>query len=69
MEPLNQFRNWLKDIRERPDLRLPYRRNGGKGPGPFSPEARKMILTELLQTEKQVGLELISDGEIGLIKS
>ena len=41
--PLNEFRNWLKDIREDLGMCLSYRRNGAEGPGPFSADARKLI--------------------------
>lgn len=68
MEPLNIFRNWLKEIREDMRMRLPYRRNKSKGPGPFSPEARKQILMKLLETERVVGIPLISDKELSFIQ-
>ncbi len=68
MRPLFDFRVWLKKIREDMTLRLPYRRNKAEGPGPFSPEARKVILRNLLETEQKVGRRLISDGEISCIQ-
>lgn len=64
MLPLNEFRNWLKEIREDESRRNPYRRNGEPGLGPFNSQSRKEILERLLRTEQQVGLELISDAEL-----
>jgi DNA sulfur modification protein DndC len=65
MRPLNDFRNWLKDIREDPSMRSSIRRDKKTyGPGPFHPKARKQILDRLLKTEQEVGRILISDEEI-----
>jgi DNA sulfur modification protein DndC len=63
--PLLEFRNWLSDIRENRDYREKHRMNGaiyfvGQGEdrelglGPFTLEARKMILRRLLETQKKV---------------
>ncbi|MBC2712974.1 MAG: DNA phosphorothioation system sulfurtransferase DndC [Desulfosarcina sp.] len=68
MLPLNQFRNWLKAIREDMTMRLSYRRNGTEGPGPFSSDTRKQILTRLFEVEKKTGLTLISDKDIAYIQ-
>ena len=77
-QPLIDFRNWLKSIRNDPEHRSLERRNGkvqfdkntGKHiPGPFTVKARKMILDRLLATQKIYGTELISKKEIDLIKS
>jgi len=68
MRPLNEFRNWLQDLRDRPGARLPYRRNKQPGKGAFAPEVRKEILTRLLEVEKKVGKRLISDEEIACIQ-
>ena len=64
MRPLNDFRNWLKDIRENSSMRQALRRDKTKGPGPFTLDARKQILEKLLNTESQVGRQLISDEDI-----
>lgn len=74
MRPLNDFRNWLKDIRENPQFRQPHRRDGSPGPGPFSYDARLTILKELLALEQKLslqhsGLTLISDDEIKYIQT
>lgn len=71
MAPLAAFRDWLKEYREREDVRMAVRRDGSKGPGPFTAEARRTILAELLAREKEIlerngnsGLRLISDQEL-----
>ncbi len=43
MQPLNEFRNWLKAIREDTSKRDGIRRNESIGPGPFSSETCKLI--------------------------
>ncbi|MDS4013762.1 MAG: hypothetical protein RKP46_05320 [Candidatus Accumulibacter sp.] len=68
MQPLNEFRNWLKEIREDSGKRDGTRRNGSDGPGPFSSETRKLILRRLLELEKTVGRRLIDDAEITYIQ-
>jgi DNA sulfur modification protein DndC len=69
MKPLAEFRDWLKEFRERPEARMAVRRDGSKGPGPFTPEARRTILKELLEREGEVGLRLISDEELLHVQS
>lgn len=73
---LMDFRDWLKAIRNKPEYRQAERRNGrmqfdlktGKHiPGPFTIQARKMILDKLLCTQKEYGDQLISTEEIELI--
>jgi DNA sulfur modification protein DndC len=68
MQPLNYFRDWLKEVRENPAMRSQTRRNGSEGPGPFNKSARKKILNLLFETEKKVGRRLISDREIRYIQ-
>jgi DNA sulfur modification protein DndC len=75
LEPLLQFRTFLKDIRTRRDWRERIRKNGNvrnqKGEevwGPFTLEARKEILRRLLETEQKVGYQLISIDELLLIQ-
>ena len=76
LEPLIDFRDWLASIRNKPELRMSTRRNGrvhlkSDGaliPGPFTIAARREILVKLQETEKQVGRELVSGEEIGLIR-
>ncbi len=64
LQPLNDFRNWLKEIREQPNWRQNTRRSGESGIGPFHPEARTKILRRLLEVEQEVEAELITDEEI-----
>lgn len=80
-EPLLKFRDWLLEIRNKPEYRQLERRNGtvtiknGKHiPGPFTLEARQMILDHLLMIQQDYLNEdatrppLISQAEIDLIK-
>ncbi|MCB1753249.1 MAG: DNA phosphorothioation system sulfurtransferase DndC [Gammaproteobacteria bacterium] len=69
MQPLADFRTWLKEYRERPDVRMERRRDGTEGPGPFTPAARKEVLARLFEQECAVGIQLISDDEIIFIQS
>lgn len=70
------FREWLKEIRNNPEYRQVERRNGkvqfkdnGKHiPGPFTVEARQMILNRLLEDQAKYGAQLISPEEIELIR-
>ena len=68
LQPLNDFRNWLKEVREQPSWRQSTRRSGEPGIGPFHPEARARILRRLLELEQEVESELISDEEIVYIQ-
>ncbi len=75
--PLISFRDWLKEIRNDYSLRQGKRRTGkitlsAKGkliPGPFTLEARRMILDKLLETQLEYGESLISESEIEIIQS
>lgn len=77
---LIEFRQWLKDIRNDPRYRSFERRNGqisfnARGeqiqhvPGPFTIQARKMILDRLLATQEVYGDPLISADEIERIQA
>ena len=73
--PLARFRTGLMSIRDDDDKREKKRRNGTvyttktgeKGYGPFTWEARKLILTKLIETQKEIGYELISLEELKAI--
>ena len=69
MQPLNDFRDWLKEIREDQTRRNPLRRDGkSNGPGPFNAATRKEILAKLLDAERVVKQALISDEELAVIQ-
>lgn len=68
MKPLSEFRDWLKQIREDTRYRSSVRRDYTSGPGPFTPKARKMILERLLERERDVNFELISNEDLVYIQ-
>ncbi len=68
LQPLNDFRNWLKEIREEPSWRQNTRRSGDPGIGPFHPEARAKILRRLLELEQEIDTKLVLDEEIVYIQ-
>lgn len=63
MEPLLEYRDWLKEIRENKKLRKRKRRDGTVAPGPFTLRAREMMFRRLMDVEKEVGIELIPKEE------
>jgi len=73
--PLAEFRRWLMDQRDIPENRDTKRRNGTvyttkngeKGFGPFTWEARQMILRELIRTQIKMDYELITVDELKAI--
>ena len=73
--PLAEFRTWIMSIRDQDKYREKKRRNGtvyetkaGKmGYGPFTWEARQLILEKLLLTQKKMGYELITIDELKAI--
>lgn len=73
--PLVDFREWLVEIRDVQQMRQGRRRNGkvtldpsGKlVMGPFTLEARQLILDKLLEVQKTVNRQLISEAEIETI--
>lgn len=71
LQALNDFRNFIKDARENPDMRSDFKRDGKYQKGPFTSHARKEILRLLLECEKDFkasgGYELISDEQLNLI--
>lgn len=74
-KPLVDFRDWLKSIRNNPEMRQAHRRNGRLSfdaagrhiPGPFTVQARKQILEYLLRVQGEFGDRLITDEELDLI--
>lgn len=73
--PYRDFRNWLVENRNNPELRDKKRRNGSVyekadgeyGLGPYSMYGRKKILEKLLELEKETGHELITQEELKAI--
>ena len=73
--PLAEFRKWIMSIRDVDEYREKKRRNGtiyraktGElGYGPFTWEARQLILEELIETQKKMGYELITLDELKAI--
>lgn len=68
LEPLCDFRDWLKEYSAEPTNREAERRNGADGIGPLSLEARAVILDRLLALEAEMGVPLLAPGELDLIR-
>lgn len=73
LKPLNEFRNFIKELREDSSARSDYRRDGRAvykvgGLGPFLSQVRVKILERLLRVEAEFkangGENLISDSQI-----
>lgn len=73
--PLADFRTWLMSIRGEDEYREKKRRNGTvyetktgeMGYGPFTWEARQLILKKLIETQKKMNYELITMDELKAI--
>lgn len=73
--PLADFRRWLMDIRNKEEYREKKKRDGSVyemrdgslGFGPFTWEARQLILRELLRVQKKMQYELITVDELKAI--
>jgi DNA sulfur modification protein DndC len=69
MEHLIAFRETLLEFQDPANgKRDMKRKNGSDGPGPLTIEARRELLTRLLQLQEETGLTLISDDELFLIQ-
>ncbi|WFS63395.1 DNA phosphorothioation system sulfurtransferase DndC [Pseudodesulfovibrio thermohalotolerans] len=68
LEPMADFRDWLREYCYEPEHRMPMRRNGQDGPGPLTFDARKEVLSSLLELQEKVEEDLISDVEMELIE-
>lgn len=68
LEPLAEFRRRLRAVSEDPDCRSKVRRNGQPGLGPIIVPIRAQLLEELLAIQNTVGIPLISEVEIRLIR-
>jgi DNA sulfur modification protein DndC len=63
MQPLLDYRDWLKEIREDHSMREPFRRNGQAKPGPFTLQTRQLMLKKLTGIEKEIGMEILPSEE------
>jgi DNA sulfur modification protein DndC len=68
LEPLAEFRRRLRAVSEDPDCRSKVRRNGQPGLGPIIVPVRAQLLEELLGVQSTVGISLISEVEVRLIR-
>ncbi len=68
LEPLAEFRRRLRSVSEDPDCRSKTRRNGQPGLGPLIVPIRAQLLEELLAIQTIVGLPLVSEVEVRLIR-
>lgn len=76
LEALADFRDWLIELRENNENRMPTRRNGTSKTrengsrvfGPFKLDVRRKILDELQKLSKTVGKQLISPSEEKMIE-
>lgn len=67
--PYFEFRNWLSEIRNDPNMRWPLRRSGSAGMGPFTLDARKAILRRVDRLEEMTKSEILDPSERGTIAS
>lgn len=63
LEPMANFRDWLKHFCYEPENRMDQRRNGEDGIGPLTFEARQEVLDRLLALQKETGESLLSERE------
>lgn len=68
LEPLAGYRRRLRSVSEDPDCRSKIRRNGQPGLGPIILPVRVQLLEELLSIQSIVGIPLISEVEVRLIR-
>jgi DNA sulfur modification protein DndC len=67
LEKLAAFRVRIKQISDDPEQRSLVRRSGQPGLGPLTLEARRLLLDELLELQREVQRPLISEEEVCLI--
>jgi hypothetical protein len=69
MEKLIEFRQTLLDYRDPANGKRDMKRmNGNDGPGPLHIEARRELLSQLLNLQEEIGLLLISPEELLLVQ-
>jgi DNA sulfur modification protein DndC len=69
LEKLAAFRLRIKQLSDDPERRSMVRRNGQPGLGPFKLDARRVMLDELLELQREVQRPLISEEEVYLIRA
>lgn len=68
-EGMAAMRDWLIELRDDTErYREPIRRNGLPGNGPLRLDVRELVLERLLTLQQELGDDLISPAEVGLIK-
>lgn len=68
LTPLLDFRDFLQEFTRDSANRSTERRNGTAGLGPFTMEARALLLERLLDVQREVGFELVTQMEINRIQ-
>lgn len=68
MKELLGYRQLLLDMKSDMYYREKKRRNGTEGKGPYTIEARKILLNKLVQIQKDIRLQLITEEEVLLIE-
>ncbi|WP_423908626.1 DNA phosphorothioation system sulfurtransferase DndC [Candidatus Spongiihabitans sp.] len=76
LEPLLDFRDWILELREINENRMPVRRDGtsksredgSRVRGPFKMEIRHRVLKRLQNLEQETGKDLISKPELEIIE-
>ncbi|MBD3343367.1 MAG: DNA phosphorothioation system sulfurtransferase DndC [Candidatus Lokiarchaeota archaeon] len=69
MRPLLEFRDWIKENRNKDEYRMNRRRNGNLGKGPYTIDKRVLLLRKLLIIQKQIKFDLITDQELKAIQT
>jgi DNA sulfur modification protein DndC len=69
LEPLVDYRDWIKEISSDPTKRMRVRRNGEPGLGPFTVEVRRLMLDRLLAIQAETGVPLISADDVAVVRS
>lgn len=69
LEPLSRFRDWLIEMRNDPAMRCKRRRNGSEGLGPFTIEARRLLLSGLTQLERDTGRTILTLEQRAMIRT
>lgn len=68
MEPMLDYRDWLKRIRDDPTRREKLSRTLADRLGPFNKQTRVEMLTRLLEVQEETRLNLISEEELSAIQ-